>query len=264
MSSMTPSDLSLVDGLDPATISTLQSNLSDVMSNIPDTVRLTPVSKTKPPCMLLPLIHHPDTPVTVFGENYVQECCDKMGLIGDQEGSLLPPGTKFAFIGNLQSNKVNMLVSAGKGGKLDRVETVSSVKLASKLDGAIDSRWSPGESLDVMIQIDTSGEATKGGLPHGDWPAVREVADAILSKGRLRLAGVMTIGAPGDMDCFDRLVEVKARIEEYLRTERGMEDANLRLSMGMSGDYKEAIERGSTDVRVGSTIFGARDYSNKN
>lgn len=74
---------------------------------------------------------------------------------------------------------------------------------------------------------------------------------------QLRFAGVMTIGAPGDMDCFDRLVEAR----KLIATATGVEEAGLELSMGMSGDFEEAIARGSTNVRVGSSIFGARDYS---
>lgn len=69
----------------------------------------------------------------------------------------------------------------------------------------------------------------------------------------------MTIGAPGDMDCFDRLSACREAVAAGL----GIEPHALELSMGMSGDFEEAIRRGSTNVRVGSTIFGARFYPNK-
>ena len=67
----------------------------------------------------------------------------------------------------------------------------------------------------------------------------------------------MTIGAPGDLNCFDILRECRDQVKE------GLGVSSLELSMGMSGDYQEAIQRGATNVRVGSTIFGERDYSNK-
>jgi PLP dependent protein len=76
---------------------------------------------------------------------------------------------------------------------------------------------------------------------------------------RLHIDGLMTIGAPGDSACFDQLVSCREEVARAL----GREPASLQLSMGMSGDYEEAIARGSTSVRVGSSIFGAREYPNK-
>lgn len=103
--------------------------------------------------------------------------------------------------------------------------------------------------------MDTSGEDTKSGVTAEE--AV-ELAQHILSNcPHLKLAGVMTIGAPGDMGCFDRLVEAR----KLVATATGLEAEALELSMGMSGDFEEAIARGSTNVRVGSSIFGERDYS---
>ena len=76
---------------------------------------------------------------------------------------------------------------------------------------------------------------------------------------RLELQGLMTIGAPGDPSCFDKLGKCRDEVAEAL----GQEPASLVLSMGMSGDFETAIARGSSSVRVGSTIFGARDYPNR-
>lgn len=114
--------------------------------------------------------------------------------------------------------------------------------------------------LGVFLQIDTSGEDSKAGVYHSD-------LDACLSLSRhlkdncpaLELSGLMTIGAPGDMECFDRLSACRDAVAGGL----GLEPQALELSMGMSGDFEEAIRRGSTNVRVGSTIFGARNYPNK-
>lgn len=102
--------------------------------------------------------------------------------------------------------------------------------------------------------MDTSGEDTKAGITADE--AV-PIAQHILAQcPQLKFAGVMTIGAPGDMGCFDRLVEAR----KLIATATGVEEAGLELSMGMSGDFEEAIARGSTNVRVGSSIFGERDY----
>lgn len=110
------------------------------------------------------------------------------------------------------------------------------------------------------MQIDTSGEDAKSGVAHHDLDASLTLARHLKNScPALQLRGVMTIGAPGDMECFDRL----SACRDALAAGMGVERQALELSMGMSGDYEEAIRRGSTNVRVGSTIFGARYYPNK-
>lgn len=184
-----------------------------------------------------------------FGENYIQE------LLAKAEPGVLPADVRWRFIGLLQSNKVKKLVEGVPN--LVAVETVGSEKLARKLDGACEGakRETP---LDVFIQVDTSGEETKGGVTPGAEAVAlgRHIAEGC---PRLRLAGLMTIGAPGDAGCFDTLAACRDEIAGAL----GLEAAALELSMGMSGDFEAAIERGSTSVRVGTSIFGARDYSKK-
>ena len=102
--------------------------------------------------------------------------------------------------------------------------------------------------------MDTSGEDTKNGVTVDEAP---ELAQHIKANcPGLQLAGVMTIGAPGDLTCFDRLVEARAAVALAV----GVPAESLELSMGMSGDFEEAISRGSTNVRVGSSIFGERIY----
>lgn len=114
--------------------------------------------------------------------------------------------------------------------------------------------------LGVFIQIDTSGEEAKSGIPHDDLNAclalARHLAESCPS---LALKGVMTIGAPDDISCFDKLAVCRDALAQGI----SVEPQSLQLSMGMSGDFEEAIRRGSTNVRVGSTIFGARNYPNK-
>ena len=102
--------------------------------------------------------------------------------------------------------------------------------------------------------MDTSGEASKSGVPPEEAAAL-----ATFVKGKcphLAVLGLMTIGAPGDASCFDRLVECRTEVAAAL----GVKEDTLKLSMGMSGDFEMAIAKGSTRVRIGSTLFGARDY----
>lgn len=160
-----------------------------------------------------------------------------------------PAGVQWRFIGRVQSNKVNKLA---KCPNLAAVETVTSAKLATKLDAA----WAPdARPLAVYVQVNTSGEAAKGGVESADEAAAlaRHIAEDC---PRLRLAGLMTIGAVGDAGCFGALAEARAAAAAACAVEP---DA-LELSMGMSGDFEAAIAAGSTSVRVGSTIFGERDY----
>eukprot|EP00429_Kryptoperidinium_foliaceum_P009947 CAMPEP_0176006880 /NCGR_PEP_ID=MMETSP0120_2-20121206/2947_1 /TAXON_ID=160619 /ORGANISM="Kryptoperidinium foliaceum, Strain CCMP 1326" /LENGTH=242 /DNA_ID=CAMNT_0017339627 /DNA_START=185 /DNA_END=913 /DNA_ORIENTATION=+ len=210
-----------------------------------DDVRLVAVSKTKPLELLQSAYEHGQR---IFGENYAQELVEKAEAMGKDD-------IQWHFIGGLQSNKANMLV---KGvvpyGKLV-VETVASMKVARKLDNAMDGF--DGKSLEVFVQINTSGEDSKSGV--GLEEAVELCQKIVNDCQHVKLKGVMTIGAPGDLECLDALVDCRNQVAEKL----GMDPKDLEVSMGMSGDYVEAIQRGSTNVRVGSTIFGERDYSNK-
>ncbi|GFH48136.1 hypothetical protein CTEN210_04612 [Chaetoceros tenuissimus] len=243
----------------------IAANIADVQSNISQTlkdnnmtensVRLIAVSKTKPVELLMQAY---DAGQRYFGENYAQEIMSK--------AEEMPDDIKWHFIGPLQSNKAAPLVKSLGLKKLNCVETVSTMKLANKLNNAC-TAWKesqdPGtigknDKLGIYIQVNTSGEESKSGVNNALECA--ELAKEILeSCPNLKIDGLMTIGAPGDYSCFDTLVECRKEVAEAI----AVDVDSLVLSMGMSGDYQEAIKRGSTSVRVGSTIFGARDYSNK-
>ena len=217
----------------------------------PSDVRLVAVSKTKPPEDIQALY---DSGHRDFGENYFQELVEK--------AEVLPKDIRWHFIGHLQSAKASKLVREVPN--LAAVETVDSLKLAKKLNTALETlategaaSGGPKRTLKVYLQVDTSGEDTKSGVPV---PETAALVAAIRDEcPLLTVAGLMTIGAPGDFTCFDRLVEARVDAAAAL----GVPVEQLGLSMGMSGDYEEAIARGATSVRVGSTIFGARDYSKK-
>lgn len=235
-------------------------NANEVMNRIrtaaeqvgrsPEEVQLVAVSKTKPAEAIQQLY---DAGYRNFGENYFQELSEK--------APSLPTDIRWHFIGHLQSSKASKLVKEVPN--LAVVETVDSVKLANKLNNACES--SGRENLDIFVQVDTSGEVTKSGVAADFSGELQELILFIVKEcPRLRLKGLMTIGAPGDMTCFDRLVHVRERTMQFLQSQlpdRVLEP--LQLSMGMSGDFEEAIARGATSVRVGSTIFGARIYPKK-
>jgi len=227
------------------------SNLAEVKDSIthacqeagrsPDDVLLVAVSKTKPLDLLQQAY---DAGQRVFGENYAQELLEK--------ASQMPKDTIWHFIGGLQSNKANKLVQGVVPYGTLVVETVNSLKVAKKLDAAMEEH--APKVLEIFVQINTSGEESKSGVsPEQAVEICRQIQSDC---PRLTLRGLMTIGAPGDTGCLDQLVECRDQVMEDL----GL--SSLGLSMGMSGDYPEAIAKGSTNVRVGSTIFGARDYSN--
>ena len=203
-------------------------------------IRLVAVSKTKPASDILELY---TSGHRAFGENYFQELLEK--------AAALPEDIQWHFIGHLQSQKASKLVRDVKG--LYVVETVDSLKLAKKLNSACES--AERASLDVYLQVDTSGEDTKSGVPPSETVGL---AQSIAQEcPRLRVAGLMTIGAPGDLSAFDRLAELRVDLARALQ----VAPDSLALSMGMSGDFPEAVARGATSIRVGSTIFGARIYA---
>ena len=206
--------------------------------NISD-VTLIAVSKTKPSEAIQTLYDygHRD-----FGENYFQELLEK--------AQKLPRDISWHFIGHLQSGKASKLIREVPN--LAVIETVDTLKLASKLNAACTTANRP--NLDIYIQVHTSDEETKSGVTSDELP---ELVDAIVKDCPcLTIKGLMTIGAPGDLSCFDKLVSSRATVAGLLN----VPVESLHLSMGMSGDFEEAIAKGATHIRVGSTIFGARIY----
>jgi pyridoxal phosphate enzyme (YggS family) len=212
--------------------------------------RLVAVSKTKPASLIVQLYQHGQRH---FGENYVQEIeqkgKDKMIIENCQD-------IKWHFIGHLQRNKINKIIDVPG---LYLVETVDSIKLASALNAAWEKQMKT-ERLKVMVQVNTSDEDNKHGCEPDE---VTQIVSHILSTcSHLEFSGLMTIGAldhdlcKGPNPDFQKLIRCKAEICEKLQ----LDPSSVELSMGMSGDFEHAISVGSTNIRVGSIIFGARDY----
>jgi hypothetical protein len=166
-----------------------------------------------------------------FGENYVQEALEKMAAL---------PALEWHLIGPLQSNKTRLAAE-----RFQWVQSVDREKVARRLDEQRPARLPP---LNVLIQVNASGEASKNGVALID---VAPLARAIASLPRLRLRGLMAIPEPGAAP--ERYREVREAFET-LRREFDVDT----LSMGMSDDLELAIAEGATLVRVGTAIFGQR------
>ena len=170
-----------------------------------------------------------------FGENYVQEATAKMAALDEMRLA----GVEWHLIGPLQANKTRIAAE-----RFDWVQTVDRVKIASRLSEQRPAHLPP---LNVLIQVNVSGEATKSGV------AVKEVtalATAIAALARLRLRGLMAIPAPAAGSDFSKM----RQLYDELRPRFAFDT----LSMGMSDDMDEAIAAGATMVRIGTAIFGER------
>ena len=166
-----------------------------------------------------------------FGENYVQEALEKMQVL---------PGMEWHLVGPLQSNKTRAAAE-----HFAWVQTIANEKIARRLSEQRPAALGP---LNVLIQVNVSGEGSKSGIAPQDVPAL---AEALGRMPRLKLRGLMAIPEPGAPR--ERYTEVKSLFDS-LREEFALDT----LSMGMSDDMELAIAEGATMVRVGTAIFGQR------
>jgi PLP dependent protein len=175
-----------------------------------------------------------------FGENYVQEALAKIDALAD-----LRPAIEWHLIGPLQSNKTREVAAA-----FDWVHTVDRLKIAQRLSEQRPAHLLP---LQVCVQVNVSGEASKAGVAPAD---VLALAQAVATLPRLRLRGLMSIPEP--VDGVEAQRAPHRRLRELFDALRSQGLAMDTLSMGMSADLEAAIAEGSTVVRVGSALFGAR------
>ena len=227
----------------------IKGNLDDVYRNIEEAcqnagrskedVTLIAVSKTKPISMLMEAYEHG---CREFGENKVQELIDKY--------EVMPKDIKWHMIGHLQRNKVKYVV-----GKAALIHSVDSLKIAEEI-----SREAVKKQVEVsiLIEVNIAGEDTKFGVTAED--AEQLVRDAASLPG-IHIKGLMTI-APFTMNpeenrqYFAMLKQLSVDINQ-----KNIDNVNMNvLSMGMTGDYMVAIEEGASYVRVGTGIFGERQY----
>jgi pyridoxal phosphate enzyme (YggS family) len=208
----------------------------------PESVRLVAVSKTQPAALVDEAARCGQL---LFGENYVQEFAAKAAEVREP--------VDWHFIGHLQSNKVKYVA-----GLVSLIHSVDRLSLAEE----IDRQWGRlGKVCDVLIQVNVACEASKCGTPA---EGLRELVAAVARLPHLRVRGVMTMppffdDPEGARPYFREL----KRLAGVLAAEGMAGVAMTELSMGMSGDFEVAIEEGATLVRVGTAIFGEREYGRK-
>jgi PLP dependent protein len=178
-----------------------------------------------------------------FGENYVQESVEKIEALADLRASL-----EWHFIGPLQSNKTRPVAE-----RFDWVHSVDRLKIAQRLSEQRPAGMAP---LNVCLQVNVSGEATKSGVSPQE---AAQVAHEIAALPNLRLRGLMSIPEPEST--LDAQRAPHRQLRELFDALRAGGLALDTLSMGMSADLEAAVLEGATIVRIGTAIFGARDYA---
>ena len=187
----------------------------------------------------------------LFGENHVQEIVEKFAL---EDGKTLnkPADLELHMIGHLQTNKVNKVVPL-----VDMIESVDSIHLLEKINGACEKI---GKVMPVLLELNTSGESSKSGFATEE--ELCECLRRAESLRNVKVRGLMTVGPvdcpPERKDSLTRRSFIELR-SLFTELRKNYKDLDI-LSMGMSGDYKIAVEEGSTEVRIGTLLFGKRDY----
>ncbi|MGH8113448.1 MAG: YggS family pyridoxal phosphate-dependent enzyme [Rhodanobacteraceae bacterium] len=238
-----------------STVDEFRRHLADVHQRIaaacdrvgrdPASVRLLSVSKTVPEARVRNAYA---AGCRTLGENKVQEAHRKWQALSDL------PGLQWAVIGHLQTNKAKLVAEFAS-----EFQALDSLRVAEALDRRLQA---DGRALDVFVQVNTSGEASKFGLPPDK---VTAFAKKLPAYSALRVRGLMTLALFSEdsakvRPCFVQLRELRDRLRESAPGGMTFDE----LSMGMSGDFELAIEEGSTTVRVGQAIFGSRAVPDSN
>ncbi len=230
----------------------VSENIDGVLKNIEtaagkagrnkDEITLIAVTKTKPFEMLMEAYDHG---IRDFGENKVQDLVDKY--------EKAPADSRFHMIGHLQTNKVKYLI-----GKAFLIHGVDSYKLAEVINK---ESVKHGVVTDILVEVNVAGEESKFGLkPSDTLKTVKEIA----ALPNVRVKGLMTIAPYVDDPEENRQYFVDLRNLLIDINRENIDNVHMDiLSMGMTNDYMVACEEGATYVRVGTGIFGERDYSNK-
>lgn len=221
----------------------IQVNLQDVLKEIPAEVCLVAVSKTKP---ISDLQEAYQVGQRVFGENKVQELTDKY--------EALPNDIQWHMIGHLQTNKVKYIAPF-----VALIHSVDSFKLLKEINKEAEKN---SRTINCLLQVHIAKEETKYGFDF------QEVESLIKSEELTELHHINVIGLMGMATFTEDIHTIKDEFVSLNTFFKKLQKPSLPdnvsltiLSMGMSGDYKLAIEAGSTMIRVGSSIFGARNYN---
>jgi pyridoxal phosphate enzyme (YggS family) len=209
-------------------VTSIAENVARVRAALPAGVTLVAVSKTQPAAAVREAYAAGQRD---FGENYAQEWREKADALADLAG------LRWHFIGSLQTNKVRLLA-----GRVHAIHTVDRVELAREISKRFAAK---GAVVRAYLEVNTGGEATKSGCAPDEAPAL---AEAVRALPGLDLAGLMAIPPPSEDP------------RPHFRLLRGLRDrlGLPELSMGMSADWRVAVEEGATVVRIGTAIFGER------
>jgi len=218
----------------------ISDNLKKIQESIPSEVTLVAVSKTKPNTLILEAYNEGQR---IFGENKVQELCEKQ--------EILPQDIEWHFIGHLQSNKVKQIALF-----VSLIHAVDSLKLLKEINK---EALKNDRVINCLLQFHIAAEESKFGLSFEDARAILE-SSTFVELQNISITGVM--GMATFTSNKNQVREEFQALENYFNVIKShyfkFNNNFQHISMGMSGDYKTAIEEGSTMIRVGSSIFGSR------
>lgn len=221
----------------------IKQNLNEIKSQLPEQVTLVAVSKTKPVSDLMEAYHAGQR---IFGENKIQEMADKY--------EEMPKDIEWHMIGHVQRNKVKYMAEF-----VSLIHGVDSLKLLKEIDKQAEKQ---DRVIDCLIQIKIAEEDSKFGI------SAKDVEELLISETFKSLKNIRITGLMGMATFTDDNNQVKQEFKRLKSTFNNLkplqsDNCDLQIiSMGMSGDYKLAIACGSSMVRVGSSIFGVRNYAN--
>ena len=221
---------------------TVKENVQKILSELPEGVDLVAAAKTRSAEEILEAI---EAGVKIIGENYVQEAENVYALLGNN--------ISWHFIGHLQKNKVKKAV-----GLFDMIETVDSIEIAKEIDkrcGQI------GKVMPVLIEVNSGREKQKSGeSPEDTEQLIREISGL----QNIKVTGLMTMGPlSGNPEDARPYFTTTKKIFDHIK-KLGIPNVEMKyLSMGMTNSYKVALEEGTNIVRLGTKIFGERDYQKK-
>ncbi len=222
------------------TMGIITENVRSILSGIPDHVDVVAIAKGHTPDQIREAV---DAGIRIIGENYLQEAKTVISEVGSK--------VAWHFTGHVQKNKVKHIVPL-----FDMIQTVDSLTLAGMID---EQAKKLGRTLSVLIEVNSAKEEQKSGALPEDVPGLIRLISSLTN---IRVQGLMTMGP---------FLDDPAGLRPYFRETKqlfdaiaalGMENVEMgHLSMGMSDSYVIAIEEGATMVRIGTSLFGPRDYS---
>jgi len=217
----------------------IKDNVKRIFTELPEGVQLVGAAKTRTPEEILEAV---EAGLEIIGENYVQEAEKAFQVVGNR--------AKWHMIGHLQRNKAKKAVKV-----FDMIETVDSMKLAREIDKSCEKI---GKIMLVLIEINSGEESQKAGvLPEDAIPLIQEMS----ALKNIRIMGLMTMGPfSGNPEDARPYFQRTRKIFEQIK-DMSLPDVEMKyLSMGMSNSYKVALEESANMVRIGTKLFGEREY----